>query len=320
MHWLWLLVLLLCWGCEKKEEVPVVPPPPEDLSTWTVPELVQPERHTPRADVARPAKIPAGPAEKVYDYKLGVSVEVPVAIGAPLDIVLEPGEKVRQIVDGDRTPAAEGQKRRWEVHEGGDGPGETLRPHVFVTVSEPGLTNGLVITTTRRTYYIMCKSVNKSPTRVLRWHYPEDGSDLPRPLPDGTPAAPGLLPHPEQPMRYHVGYTLKSSRDNIHFFPRHIVDDGKKTFIVYPEVSLFERVPTLRLLGPNGPLLTNVRQYLNVLIVDELIARAELRYGTGEHADIVTIERGTLRTIECPGSSECPVWPRAASVLTRSTP
>ena len=88
----------------------------EDLSTWTVPELVQPERR-PSAS-ARSAKVPAGAAEKVYDYAPGVAVEVPVALGQPLDIVLEAGEQVRQIVDGDRAPAEQGQARRWEVQRG----------------------------------------------------------------------------------------------------------------------------------------------------------------------------------------------------------
>ena len=104
------------------------------------------------ASPQRVAKVPAGAAEKVYDYAPGVAVEVPVALGQPLDIVLEAGELVRQIVDGDRAPAEQGQTRRWEVKEGGDGAGDGLRPHVFVTVAEAGLTNGVTITTTRRTY------------------------------------------------------------------------------------------------------------------------------------------------------------------------
>jgi hypothetical protein len=170
---LMLLALVLLSGCQKEEPLPPTAPPPEDLSTWMVPELVQPERPLP--ELVKPVKLPAGTSEKVYDYKPGVAVEVPVAIGFPLDIVLEPGEQVRQIVDGDRGPAEQGQARRWEVHEGGDGTGDTLRPHVFVTASAPGLTNGITITTTRRMYYITCKSVNRSPTRVLRWHYPENG-------------------------------------------------------------------------------------------------------------------------------------------------
>ena len=94
----------------------------------------------------------------------------------------------------------------------------------------------------------------------------------------------------------------------------------KKTYIIYPEVALFETVPVLRLLGPNGPQLVNSRQYLNVVIVDQLVARLELRVGIGEHAQMVTITRGTLRTITCPGDEACPVWPRAAAVLAGRTP
>jgi len=71
--------------------------------------------------------------------------------------------------------------------------------------------------------------------------------------------------------------------------PRFVVDDGKKTYIVYPEVTLFESVPLLRLIGPNGPQLVNSLQYLNVVIVDQLVARAELRLGTGERAQVVTM-------------------------------
>jgi type IV secretory pathway VirB9-like protein len=311
------LFLLLLSGCtQEAEPPPTVPPPPEDLSTWTVPELVQPESMKPHSQAVSLAKLPAGVSEKVYAYKPGIAVDVPVAVGVPLDIILEPGEKVRGIVDGDRTPVQQGgeDNRPWQVRESTDGSGETLRSHIFVTVPQPGLTNGLTITTTRRVYYITCKSVQKSPIRVLRWHYPQED---PARTPDPADEAPGLLPWPEQPMRYHVGYELKGSHEHLSFFPRYVVDDGKKTFIVYPEVTLFESVPLLRLIGPNGPQLVNSRQFLNVVIVDQLIARAELRVGIGERAQTVTITRGTLRTITCPGDEACPVWPKAASQLAR---
>jgi type IV secretion system protein VirB9 len=309
-----LLALLAAWGCEPKDPpAPPIAPPAEDLSTWTVPTIVQPAPRQPHPQVVRPVNLPAGPDEKVYKYMPGKAVEALVPMGTPLDIVLQPGEDVRQIVDGDRAPVQEGQQhRRWEVKEGKDGSGPELRPHIFVTASEPGLTNGLVVTTTRRIYYITCKSVAKSPTRILRWHYDSLAADQGAPE---TAPEPPLLPLPDQPRLYHVGYEMQVSQPAPAWVPRFIVDDGKKTYIIYPEVTLFDSVPLLRLIGPNGPQLVNSLQYLNVVIVDQLITRAELRLGTGERAQVVTITRGKLRTMQCPGDAACPVWPAAAAML-----
>jgi type IV secretory pathway VirB9-like protein len=315
----WLLVLGLAAfavGCAHEDPPPPVPPAPEDLSTWTVPALVQPppppllEPLFPVAPKAKPT-----PTEHVYDFIPGATFALTVPVGVPLDIVLERGEQVRNIVGGDRGPAEANQTPRWEVKEGADGQGDTLRPHLFLTASAPRLTTGLVVTTTKRTYYLPGKSVPKSPLRVVRWQYAQDATEKPL-----KATEPGLLPDPAQPMQYHVGYELSASHPPPHWLPRQVVDDGKKTFILYPEVALFETVPMLRLIGPNGPQLLNARQYLNVVIVDQLLPRGELRVGLGEHAETVTITRGALRTIACPGDAACPVWPAAAATLARRQP
>src|SRR2546422_9373798 len=86
---------------------------------------------------------------------------------------------------------------------------------------------------------------------------------------------------------------------------------------LFPYTTLFRSVPMLRLVGPNGPQLVNARQFLNVVILDQLVPRAELRVGIGEHAETVTITRGDLKTIACPGDAQCPVWPQAAQTLAR---
>src|SRR5215510_15077605 len=176
-------------GCEHAAKLPVVPPPPEDLSTWSVPELVQPPAPPPPA--ATDEKATAG--EKVYTFTPGSTYLAPVAMQWPLDIVLERGEQVRNIVGGDRAPAEGTQTPRWEVKEGTDGAGDTQRPHVFVTATAPGLTLGLIITSSKRTYYLTCQSVQTSPMRALRWHYPAETS-----APSTTPKPPGLLPDPTQ--------------------------------------------------------------------------------------------------------------------------
>jgi P-type conjugative transfer protein TrbG len=305
-----LLLLLMCLcGCHHTEEpLPPVPPAPEDLSTWSVPELVQP----PPSETPPPASAPqekTTPAEQVLDFAVGTTFRLTVAVGAPLDILLQRGEQVRNIIGGDRAPVEPNQTTRWEIKEGADGQGETFRQHIFLTATTPGLTTGLIITTTTRTYYLACKSVGKSPIRTVRWRYPVD------PVAVKPAKEPGLLPDPTQPKHYHVGYELTGTKPSWN--PRQVVDDGKKTYIIYPEVTLFETVPMLRLIGPNGPQLVNARQFLNVVIVDQLVPRAELRVGLGEHAETVTITRGALRTIACPGDEACPVWPQAAQALAR---
>jgi type IV secretion system protein VirB9 len=241
-----------------------------------------------------------------------------VSLGFPLDIVFDQGEQVHNVTDGDRAPQGEGQARRWEVRQGVEGLGDMQRHHVFVTVTEAGLKNGLTITTTKRTVYVTLSSVARSPIRVLRWTHPEGEAER---VPTTKPDMAGPLPDLAQPLRWHVGYEAASSRSPAPtWMPRYVIDDGRKTYLIYPEVTLFETAPLVRLTGPNGPQLVNARQYLNVTILDQLVARLELRVGLGEHAEVVTITRGNLRTIECPGDPACPVFPRAAAALARRTP
>jgi type IV secretion system protein VirB9 len=305
------LVPIVCLfvGCQMGDPPqPPVPPPPEDISTWTVPELVHPPAK--RTPVPVLAEAPPGKAETVQSFEPGTTYTVSVAVGTPLDIVLEQGEQVRNIITGDRTPQEEGHKPAWDVKEGKSGDGELLRPHIFVTVSEAGLSQGVTVTTTRRSYYLALRSVKQAPARVLRWTY-RTAPASPSPAED----KPALLPHPETPMRYHVGYQVKAKGRPPDWMPRQVLDDGKKTYLVYPEVTLFDTVPLVRLIGPQGPQVVNSRQYLNVVIVDQLIARAELRVGIGEQAETVLITRGALRTIACPGDTDCPRWPQAAGQL-----
>jgi type IV secretion system protein VirB9 len=158
---------------------------------------------------------------------------------------------------------------------------------------------GVIVTTTRRAYYLTLHSVRKTPFRVVRWTYPPD--------PQPSPATASILPHGQQ--RFHVGYQIALPDPPPMWAPYQVLDDGRKTYVLFPPVALFAEVPMIRLLGPAGPQLTNARQYGNVIIVDQLVGAAELRLGAGRHVEVVTIRRGPLRTIQCPGDAACPVWP-----------
>src|SRR6266851_9915253 len=96
-------VCLVVVGCTHDEPPPPVPPPPEDLSTWAVPELVQPPQEQTTAPVESASEKPTA-AEKVYAFVPGTTFAVQVALAAPLDLVLEQGEQVRNIIGGDSAP------------------------------------------------------------------------------------------------------------------------------------------------------------------------------------------------------------------------
>ena len=91
---------------------------------------------------------------------------------------------------GDRAPVEPNQTTRWEIKEGADGDGESLRQHLFSHRDHAWPHHGTAYRDHHaRTYYLTCKSVGKSPIRTVRWRYPVDGwrSSLSR--------EPGLLPN-----------------------------------------------------------------------------------------------------------------------------
>lgn len=288
-------------GCAKPEVPIPVPPAPDDLSTWSAPTPWTPPR-LPEAPKPVPPR-PAAPNEQVYAYEVSKEYEVPVPLGVPADVILEAGEVVHTIVGGDRTPLPEGEGPRWEVKEGMSESQYGSTPHVFLSASQPGLTLGLVVTTSRRTYYLTAKSVRKSKVRAVRWRYPA--------APDARmPKASALFPEMQESHQLHVGYTLDVPEPRPEWVPV-VVDDGRKTYLLFSPVVLYTEMPLVRMVGPQGPQVLNSRQVGPVLIIDRLVPRFELRYGTGEHAPVIRITRGPLQTITCPGAEQCPVWPTA---------
>jgi type IV secretion system protein TrbG len=295
-------VSALVVGCASQPPMVKAPPVAEDLTSWSAPVAAEAPAVAPAIPVEPPEA--RSPREKVYAYVGGEVYAITVPMGAPLDIMLQPGERIHNLVGGDRTPTADAQDASppWEVKEGLSGAGITARAHVFVAVTKPGLRTGLAITTTKRTYYLELRSVGRSPVRSVRWTYPDEA-------PLVAKAPPRVLPDPTQPQRYHVPYTIEPSDPRPVWTPRQVVDDGLKTYILFPPTVTTVDAPLIRLIGPNGPELVNARQVGSVMVLDRLINRAELRLGTGERAEVVTVQREVPRTIHCPGDAECPVWP-----------
>ena len=140
-------------------------------------------------------------------------------------------------------------------------------------VTKPGLATGLTITTTKRVYLIHLRSVAKSKVRVVRWTYPAE--------PVRTEAKVRMLPDPTRPQHYHVGYAVEASEPRPVWLPRQALDDGRKTYVLFPVNLSVMPAPMVRLVGPTGFELVNARLVGSVMVLDHLFSVAELRLGTG---------------------------------------
>jgi type IV secretory pathway VirB9-like protein len=309
-------VLVLLTGCATTHPTVDAPPLAEDLG-WSAPvpvRLPTPEE-SPRP--AEPEK-PRSAKEKVYAFAAGESYRVDVPVGAPMDVILQPGEAIRDLADGDRSPMdSQDQKPHWEFKPSYSGEGPTGRPHVLITVPKAGLKNGLTLTTTKRTYYLDLRSVLTTAARSVRWTYTDEPPTVAK-----VPSR--LWPDPSQTQRYHTGYEIGATTPPPVWIVRQVVDDGQKTYLIFPRTVTTVDAPLVRLIGSHGPEMVNARQAGNVVILDRLFNRAELRLGTGKTAQVVTVQRRAPQTITCPPleSAEarpdaCPLWPDA---VVRATP
>jgi type IV secretion system protein VirB9 len=300
-----ILGLLLTAGCATTYPKVDAPPLAEDLG-WSAPVPVAPHGSEPVSppESEEPSR-PRSSKEKVYAFVIGESYRVDVPVGAPMDVLLQPGEEIRNLADGDRAVVeGQDQKPAWELQQAYSGSGTTGRPHVLITVPKAGLTNGLTITTTKRTYYLDLKSVAKTAARSVRFSY----NDEPKAV---AKVPPRLWPDPTQPQRYHAGYAISTTEPKPVWTVRQVVDDGSKTYLIFPPTVTTVDAPLVRLVGSHGPEMVNARQAGNVVILDRLFNRVELRLGSQKTAEVVTVQRQLPKTITCPGDPECPVWPDA---------
>jgi type IV secretion system protein VirB9 len=279
------------------------PPLAEDLG-WSAPVPVTPPA-VPEPPAPTEPPTPRSTKEKVYTLTAGECDRVDVAVGAPTNVILQPGEEIRDLADGDRSPMdTQDQKPHWEFKQSYAGEGKTGRPLILITVPKAGLKNSLTVTTTKRIYCLDLKSVTKTTAHFVRWTYPDDP-------PKVAKVPPRLWPDPAQPQRYHAGYEISASEPTPVWTVRQVVDDGQKTYLIFPPTVTTVDAPLIRLVGSQGPEMVNARQAGNVVILDRLFNRAELRLGTGKTGQVVTVQRLVPRTITCPGEEGCPVWPDA---------
>jgi type IV secretion system protein VirB9 len=273
--------------------VPVEMPPPE-VKTVEVEKPVYVPEETPSA--AKPpvqgraaveASNAAGivkPSEysraaMVYDYSRDWVYEVYAQPLRVCDIRLEPGERAAE------APFVS-DSERWMLGAGVSYENGAAVQHIYVKPTERGLEASLIINTDRRTYHLILRSFQDVFMPMVRWRYPFTGLPENYAAPLQAERGAGGLPEPEDggagidprflSFNYRVTYSLFKKPK---WLPELVYDDGKKTYITFPEDALQSAFPAV---FENRSDIVNYRVTRNIVIIDRLIEAVTVKWGKTE--------------------------------------
>ncbi len=279
---------------EPREETVAASPPEEAAAEPSpVPELVSVEQErraepvSPRdaakflADANSGARQRAAPgafeeATLLYAYEPGAIYELQTSPDYVSALLLEPGEALIDIAAADTA--------RWSVSN-------TLSGNRTVLIVKPAaarLKTNIVLVTDRRVYLIEAVSAaGEVYTAQAAWTYP---------VPPAPPPAPQPAPKPEPPPRpVHEDYVLKAPRRGPPaWMPEKVWDDGRRTWVQFPEGIAAADMPPLFIRTPEGLELVNYRVQGRRYEIDRIFAEAELRLGRIRPV-VVTLQRQAPR-------------------------
>ena len=222
-------------------------------------------------------------ATQIFAWSDGAIYHVITAPGQVTDIALQPGEVMGSVAAGDTV--------RWVIGDTTSGSGEAKQTHILVKPFTAGLSTNIVITTDRRTYHLALSSTELTAMSSLSWTYPADQLIALKAAAEqaraAAPVASGLAVD-----QLHFDYTI--SGDQPAWRPLRAFDDGRQTFIEFPEsLSVGEAPPLFLVDGKGTASLVNYRVEGRYYVVDRLFDAAELRLGL-KHQAIVRISRGGI--------------------------
>ena len=192
-------------------------------------------------------------------------------------IRLEPGERV---IDSPFVSDSE----RWILGAGVSYEHGIPIQHVYVKPVQASLQATLIINTDRRVYHIILRSFTDIHMPMVRWRYPQ--TLMPLPLNFIPAPAPGFVPGIEQrgvmpadirldPRFLSFDYRVTHSWfRRPAWFPELVFDDGRQTYIVFPQGVLQRSLPAV---FDDRNNVVNYRVFEHIIILDRLIERATIR-------------------------------------------
>lgn len=224
-----------------------------------------------------------------YAWTPGALYQVYASPGQVTDIALQDGEQL--VGTG---PVAAGDTVRWLIGDTVSGRGPTARVHILVKPIRSDITTNLVINTDRRTYHIELRANASVYMASVSWTYPQDELIALRQAEVAeAQAAPVAANIPIEALNF--AYRLLG--DHPDWRPVRVFDDGRQTFVEFPESVARGEMPPLFALGEGDQAeLLNYRVSGRFMIVDRLVQRAELRLGDRRSQQRVEIRNERRRT------------------------
>ncbi len=223
-----------------------------------------------------------------YPYADGALYQVYAAPGRITDIALQPGEELTG-----PGPVASGDTVRWIIGDTVSGAGASKQVHILVKPTRADLVTNMVINTDRRTYHLELRATQATYMAAISWTYPQDmlvalrasRAEAER----VAPVAAGIDPAA-------LNFRYRIDGDRPAWRPVRAFDDGRQTFVEFPEGIATVEMPPLFVLGADGNAqLVNYRVQGRYIVADRLFSVAELRLGGKKKAQNVRIVRDEPR-------------------------
>jgi len=265
-----------------------VPPSAPPRSTWAL--LGQAVASTEQIVAEANRQASQGPARETYfnaitqySYETGTLYQVYAAPMRITDITLEPGEKVVG------QPAA-GDVVRWVLALGKSVQGGLEQWHVYLKPTRADLETNIAINTDRRSYMLELRSTAEAYMAAVTWRYPEE--EMARlQAQEAEAASESRNSSPVVGLdALNFNYLVHVEKGEPTWAPVQVFDDGRRTFIRFPEAMLVREAPALFVLRNKETQLVNYRVKNDFYVVDRLIDSAELRVGQQDQ-EIVRITR-----------------------------
>ena len=220
-----------------------------------------------------------------YAYEPGTLYQVFAAPMRVTDVILQPGEKILG-------QPASGDVVRWVLALGKSMDAGVEQWHVYLKPTRPDLETNLAINTDRRTYLLELHSYASTYMAAVKWAYAQDqiarleSENQALDTQEKTSAPIVALD------ALNFNYAIQIVKGKPVWTPVQVFDDGRRTFVRFPQTMLVREAPALFVLRDKETQLVNYRMKGDFYVVDRLIDSAELRVGQQDQ-EIVRIVRTT---------------------------